>query len=245
MKQGPAATPDDSDAADAHDDAADETGPLRRCIVTGERLAKERMVRCAVDPDGAIVPDVAAALPGRGLWLTARRDIVALAIKKRAFDRAARRPVKVPADLADRIEALLAQRCRDGIGLARRSGHAVAGFEKVGQALRAGGIGLVLEASDGAANGRDKVAALAHGLGLSVVPMPALTAAELGAAFGREHVVHAALGSGALADRVRTDGARLAGFRETGSDMPISRDNRQFRREKANAAPDTGGADGV
>src|SRR3984885_4867341 len=139
----------------------DESGPIRRCIVTGERLAKERMVRCAVDPEGVIVPDVAAALPGRGLWLTARRDIVALAIKKRAFDRAAKRPVKVPADLADRIEALLAQRCRDGIGLARRSGHAVAGFEKVAHALRAGGVGLLLAASDGAENGRQKVAALA------------------------------------------------------------------------------------
>ena len=103
---------------------------------------RKAMVRCAVDPEGVIVPDVAAALPGRGLWLTARRDIVALAIKKRAFDRAAKRSVKVPEDLADRVEALLAQRCRDGIGLARRSGHAVAGFEKVGQAMRSGHHGL-------------------------------------------------------------------------------------------------------
>jgi len=191
----------------------DETGPIRRCIVTAERLAKERMVRCAVDPDGVIVPDVAAALPGRGLWLTARRDIVALAIKKRAFDRAAKRQVKVPADLADRIEALLAQRCRDGIGLARRSGHAVAGFEKVGQALRAGAVGLLLAASDGAENGRQKVAALARGLDLSVEVVAVLTAAELGTAFSRDHVVHAALGPGTLAERVRTDAARLAGFR--------------------------------
>src|SRR5579859_6206741 len=118
----------------------DESGPIRRCIVTGERLTKERMVRCAIAPDGLIVPDVAAALPGRGLWLTAQRDIVVLAIKKRAFDRAAKRQVKVSADLADRIETLLALRCRDGIGLARRSGHAVAGSEKVAQALRKGEI---------------------------------------------------------------------------------------------------------
>jgi hypothetical protein len=108
---------------------------------------------------------------------------------------------------------LLALRCRDGIGLARRAGKAVAGFEKVGQALRAGEIGLLLAASDGAENGRQKVAALARGLDLAVEVMAALTAAELGAAFGRDHVVHAAMGSGALADRVRVDGARLAGFR--------------------------------
>jgi predicted RNA-binding protein YlxR (DUF448 family)/ribosomal protein L30E len=194
-------------------DEADETGPIRRCIATGERLAKDGMVRCAVDPDGVIVPDVAAALPGRGLWLTARRDIIALALKKKGFDRAAKRQVKVPADLADRIEALLALRCRDGIGLARRAGHAVAGFEKVGQELRAGRVGLLLAASDGAENGRQKIAALARGLELGVEILTVLTAAELGAAFGRDHVVHAAMGPGALADRVRLDGARLAGFR--------------------------------
>jgi predicted RNA-binding protein YlxR (DUF448 family)/ribosomal protein L30E len=206
----------DKPAADilpAMPDEEEESGPIRRCIVSGERLAKERMVRCVVGPEGVVVPDVAAALPGRGLWLTARRDIVALATKKRAFDRAAKRSVKVPEDLADRIEALLAGRCRDAIGLARRSGRAVAGFEKVAQAVRSGQIGLLLAASDGAENGRRKVAGMARSLPIVAV----LTASELGAAFGREHVVHAALGSGPLADRVRLDGLRLAGFRDLGA----------------------------
>jgi len=191
-----------------------ETGPLRRCIVTGERLAKETMVRFVVGPDGAIVPDVGAALPGRGLWLTSRRDIVAVAVKKRAFDRAARRPVTMPADLADRIERLLAQRCREAVGLARRSGKAVSGFEKVGEAIRKGGVGLLLAASDGAEGGRQKIAALARDLPV----VDALDAAELGAAFGRDHVVHGAIGSGALAARLRVDAARLAGFRTPAGD---------------------------
>ena len=188
-----------------------ESGPLRRCIVTSERLAKETMVRCVVGPDGTIVPDVGAALPGRGLWLTSRRDIVATAVKKRAFDRAARRSVTVPADLADRIEMLLVQRCREAVGLARRSGKAVAGFEKVGQAIRKGGVGLLLAASDGAHDGRHKIAAMAPGLPV----MDRLDAAELGAAFGRDHVVPGAIGAGALAARLLLDSARLAGFRVT------------------------------
>jgi len=186
-----------------------ESGPLRRCIVTGERLAKETMVRCVVGPDGTIVPDVGAALPGRGLWLTSRRDILATAVRKRAFDRAARRSVTVPADLADRIEMLLVQRCREAVGLARRSGKAVAGFEKVGQAIRKGGVGLLLAASDGAHDGRHKIAGMAPGLPV----MDRLDAAELGAAFGRDHVVHGAIGAGALAARLLLDSARLAGFR--------------------------------
>jgi hypothetical protein len=40
-----------------------------------------------------------------------------------------------------------------------------------------------------------------------------LTAAELGGAFGHERIVHAAVGGGTLCDRLRTDLARLAGFR--------------------------------
>lgn len=190
-------------------DAEEETGPLRRCIVTGERRAKETMIRFVVGPDGALVPDVGSALPGRGLWLTAQRDILATALKKRAFDRAARRTVAVPSDLATLIETLLAVRCRDGIGLARRAGKAVAGFEKVKEALRAGPAGVLLTASDGAAGGRQKLAGLARG----VPEAMALTAAELGAAFGRDHTVHAVVAPGPLAVRLRTDMTRLAGFR--------------------------------
>jgi uncharacterized protein len=197
----------------APDDQADDTGPIRRCLVTGMRLRKERLVRFALDPDGVIVPDVAASLPGRGYWLEARREVVALAVKKRAFARAARRDVVIPADLADRVEALLALRCRDAIGLARRAGLAVAGFEKVAQALKAGGIGTLLCALDAAANGREKIAALARALGVDGEIIAVLNSAELGAAFGRDHIVHAALGRGALAERLRADARRLGGFR--------------------------------
>ena len=57
----------------------------RRCLVTGEVRPKAALVRFVVSPDGAIVPDIAERLPGRGLWLTARRDIVAAAVAKRLF----------------------------------------------------------------------------------------------------------------------------------------------------------------
>ncbi len=90
-------------------------------------------------------------LPGRGLWLTPRRDIVDSAVAKRLFARAARRPVVVPAGLADRVEALLARRCVDLIGLARRAGQAVAGFAKVEAALDKGEAAVLVEAADGAA----------------------------------------------------------------------------------------------
>ncbi len=81
--------------------------PQRRCIVTGEVRERAGLLRFVVGPDGVLVPDVEARLPGRGLWLTPRRDIVERAVAKRLFARAARGPVSVPAEFADRIEALL------------------------------------------------------------------------------------------------------------------------------------------
>jgi hypothetical protein len=108
--------------------------------------------------------------------LTPRRDIVDRAVAKRVFARVARRPVTAPPELADRIESLLARRCCDAIGLARRAGLAVAGFERVGEAVRRGRAGLLLFALDGAEGGRGKLPAVARDLPSARV----LTAAELG-----------------------------------------------------------------
>ena len=160
-------------------------------------------------PDGGIVPDVEARLPGRGLWLTPRRDIVERAVAKRIFARAARRSVSAPPGLADCIESLLARRCYDAIGLARRAGLAVAGFERVGDAVRRGQVGLLLVALDGAEGGHRKLTALGP-----VVPSArVLTAAELGGAFGRERTVHAAIAGGPLCRRLLLDLTRLVGLR--------------------------------
>jgi predicted RNA-binding protein YlxR (DUF448 family) len=53
-----------------------ETGPLRRCIVTRQRLPKEKMIRFVVGPDRRVVPDLAGRLPGRGIWLSACSDVI-------------------------------------------------------------------------------------------------------------------------------------------------------------------------
>jgi len=191
------------------DKPADEPATHRRCIATGELQERGALVRFVVAPDGELVPDVAARLPGRGLWLMPRRDIVDRAVAKRLFARAARRPISAPPGLADRVEALLAQRCCETLGLARRAGQAVAGFERVADAVRHGRVGLLVFALDAAEAGRRRVAAL----GRQVPVAGALTGAELGAAFGRDRVAHVAVAPGPFADRLAADMRRIAGFR--------------------------------
>ena len=194
--------------ADEHSEEA-LTGTSRRCLVTGAIRPKTELLRFVVDPQGQIVPDIAGKLPGRGLWVTAQRAIVSEASSKRVFARAAKAPVVVAEGFEDRVAALLVQRCIDILGLARRSGLAVAGFVRVKEALTAGKMALLVEATDAAADGQEKLAALAPSL-----PRVAwLDARELGVAFGREHTVHVALGKGRLADLFIAEARRLQGFR--------------------------------
>lgn len=196
-----------ADAASADEEGG---GPRRRCLVGGVTGPSEAMVRFVVAPDGTVVPDVAGRLPGRGFWLSARRDTVKTACAKRLFAKAARAQVTVAADLDVEVERLLARRCLDLLGMARRAGQAAVGFEKVRAHLRTAAAGVLLAAADGAADGRSKVAALAPD-----VPVIGLfTGAELGAALGRDHVVHAVVAPGAIADKLLVEAARLAGFRD-------------------------------
>ena len=158
-----------TEAAEQTIDDDAETGPLRRCIVTRERLPKEQMIRFVVGPDRTLVPDLTATLPGRGIWLSARWDVLETARAQgglgRAFARAARGPVIVPPDLPAVLEAALVRRIGELLGLARRAGQAVAGFDKAREWLRAGRGRLILQASDGSAAERDAVSQRRRGWG--------------------------------------------------------------------------------
>lgn len=190
------------------------TGPLRRCIVSGRHLPKEAMLRFVIGPEGGVVPDVNGRLPGRGFWLSAERDMIHTALEKNLFAKAARKRVSVSAGLADQAEGLLVRRCLDLIGMARRAGQVVAGFEKVKAMLRAGEAGVLLSAGDGAADGRSKLQALARG----VAVISLFSSAELAAALGRDHVVHVAVASGRLADVLLSEAARLQGLGRQGAE---------------------------
>jgi uncharacterized protein len=199
-----------ADLALEDDDALRE----RRCIVTGEALPESQLIRFVADPDDNIVPDVAAVLPGRGIWVSASRESLERAIAKKLFSRAAKAQVKAEPDLVDRTEAQLVARMSGDLGMARRSGAIMLGFDNVARALDGHPPPAVLvEAADGAADGRRKLAGSAAARGLKPVLVDVLTRAELSLALGRENVIHAALKSGRLQERLSFDAKRLNGIR--------------------------------
>lgn len=201
----------------------DREEPERRCLVTGETGPKAGLIRFVAGPDGQVVPDVLGKLPGRGFYVTASRPILEKA-RVGQFARAAKAPVSVPPDLVEAVERQLVRRVQDLVSLAKKGGEAVAGFEKVKEALAAAGEGggrgawrrvrVLLQASDGSERGKAKLWTPEGARYFSV-----LTGAELGHAFGRESVIHAALASGALANRVVEEAAKLRGLRESEPDQ--------------------------
>ncbi|RME66043.1 MAG: DUF448 domain-containing protein [Alphaproteobacteria bacterium] len=191
--------------------------PIRRCILTGARTGAEDLIRLVATPDGVLGADIDAKLPGRGAWVCADKGVLATAIAKGALAAKAARalrhegPLAVPADFAAQIDARLCARVLDRLGLERRAGRLVAGFEKTEALLAAGKAVLAIHASDAGADGVAKLTRLAAAQG---VPQLALfDRAQLSLALGRENVVHAALKAGAAVDRLLAAAARLARFR--------------------------------
>ncbi len=185
----------------------------RRDIVSGEVREEARLIRFVAGPDGFVVPDLGRRLPGRGIWVAADRPSVETAARKGLFSRAAKAKLNAAADLADTVQTLLERRCLDGLGLARREGVLISGFEKALAAIRNGKAAWLIEASDGAADGRNKLLAAARRASPEPELCGAFTVEQIGLATGGETVIHTVLLAGRTARRWTDEVRKLAGFR--------------------------------
>ncbi len=176
----------------------ERSAPVRQCALTRDRRAADELIRFVLDPEGQVVPDLKAKLPGRGVWVTATRAAVEQAAAKRVFARAFAAPVPADPDLAGRVEALLEQAALERLSLAAKAGLVTTGFAKVGEACRRGQVAVLLQASDAAAGGRDKIAAKAGGQQRATIVD--FTSDQLSLALGRSNVIHAALRDGGACD---------------------------------------------
>lgn len=181
---------------------------LRRCLVTRESLPKERLIRFCVSPEKTVVPDLAAKLPGRGIWVTADKDLVATACAKGLFAKAAHTKVTCPENMDELIRTLFVKRLQSLLGLAKKSGLVVSGFEKVAEALKKGRAVCLLEALDAASDGLEKLDRLR-----AEVPMiQVLTSEQVSEALGAGLCVHTALKSGGVTDLFVAEAGRFAAY---------------------------------
>jgi predicted RNA-binding protein YlxR (DUF448 family) len=214
-----------ADAAELDDGPRTKSGTERLCALTRQVKPIGELIRFVVGPDGSVVPDLKRKLPGRGLWITSSRAMVADAARRGVFARGFKRQVQVPPALAADIGALMARAVADALAMAAKAGEAVSGFTKVERSLTEGTAVALIHASDAAADGVRKLNAIARrsaettGIGDFTAGLPiidALSSDELDLALGRSNVIHAALLAGAAAKTVLVRSDTLTRFRNGG-----------------------------
>jgi predicted RNA-binding protein YlxR (DUF448 family) len=228
--------------------------PVRSCILTRTRDARDHLVRLALGPDGAIWPDVRAKAPGRGAWIGVTRAELDQAIAKKRLRGALMRAFKgaeftIPDDLSERIEVALRRNAMDRLGLESKSGALLSGSEKIAAAARSGQLAALYHAADASIDGNRKLDQ-AWRIGMDregsnlrglVLPMPRPI---LSLALGRENVVHIGLTDRAAAKRVSDALDRWLHF--IGPDLPLAPCEATSRGSSApensghDTAPDTG-----
>jgi uncharacterized protein len=179
------------------------------CIVTRAEAQEDGLLRFARSPAGEVTPDLAARLPGRGVWVSCSRAVLGEAIKRKAFGRGFDADCLVPEGLADEVGRQLRQQAVNHLSLARKAGEAVAGFTKVEEALRKGPVRLLLHVAGRGADGIEKLNRLRQS---GTMVSDSFQSDEMDLAFGRANVVHAAVAAGGLADRLVLCLRRIAEF---------------------------------
>ena len=187
---------------------APEEGSLRRCIVSGKSYPKEELLRFCVSPSGELVADFGCKLPGRGIWVRCDIEVLRTAMTKGLFAKAAGGKVTYPDDFAERVDGLFIRRCCDLLGVAKKAGLVVSGFDKVSEALRKGKLAWLLEAEDGSSDGREKLLRLSKGLPV----LRFLTSDETAHALGRELSIHTGLNPGGATDNFIAEAKRCMAF---------------------------------
>jgi predicted RNA-binding protein YlxR (DUF448 family) len=170
------------------------------CMVTGEVLPIAQMIRFVISPNHTIIADLTQKLPGVFVWVSADRGILKKAIWRNSFAGTTRQNVQIPDNLLESIETGLARLSMQTLSMAKRAGELCFGFTKVDEALRSHTAAVYVVASDAKENGREKLERLAIFQNLPVLDN--WSSAELSAAIGEENVIHVALATGGLTQKL-------------------------------------------
>ena len=121
----------------------------RRCLVCGEPRPREALIRFVLGPDNSVYPDLAEKLDGRGVWISANKSYLQMAVSKKLFNKGFGKSVKIPSDLVEIVESGLTKRVLDLLSLANKSGAIETGFDKIKEASAKENFAFMIEANDG------------------------------------------------------------------------------------------------
>jgi predicted RNA-binding protein YlxR (DUF448 family) len=202
---------------------------VRMCAVTRRVSPIEELIRFVISPAGQVVADVKRKLPGRGLWISASRRLVAEAVRRNHFSRGFRRTVHVAPSLPGDTESLLVRAAIEGLAVAAKAGEVVSGFTKVETALQQHQAMALIHAADGASDGIRKLDAIlrqntdkaSESPGIPVIAV--LKSEHLDLALGRSNVIHAALLAGSAGKTFLSRSQLLVRYRMADDDRTAGR----------------------
>ncbi|OYU89089.1 MAG: DNA-binding protein [Bradyrhizobiaceae bacterium PARB1] len=217
-----------------------KSGTERMCVVTRRVRPIDELIRFVLSPTGEPVPDLKRKLPGRGMWVSASHKAVAEAVKRNLFARGFKKNVKPSADLADETDKLMLRGVIEALAMVAKAGQVVSGFTKVEDALRRNTAGILLHATDGAADGIRKLDGIARqnaafGDETDLLPIISLLKSdELDLALGRSNVIHAAVLTGPAGKTFLSRSQNLVRYRMADADI-----NASAKTSLTHASPDT------
>jgi predicted RNA-binding protein YlxR (DUF448 family) len=192
----------------------------RFCAATASVRPVDEMIRFVLAPDGVVLPDLKRCLPGRGLWVTATKAALKIAISRKAFARGFKRPVTASPDLIDTTETLLEKGALAALAVAHKAGRVAIGYAKTEAALERGFVAALLHAAEAAPDGAGKLNALARRgedpAGAKIAIIDGFASTQLDLALGRSNVIHAAVLGGRESETFRVRVERLGHFRTGG-----------------------------
>ncbi len=79
--------------------------PLRKCVVTQERLPKKDLLRIVKNNEGEVFVDLSSKANGRGAYIKKDVEVLEKAIKNKSLERALE--CEIPANVYDRIRKII------------------------------------------------------------------------------------------------------------------------------------------
>ena len=180
----------------------------RKCIVTGEILNKEDLLRFVVLEDNTVVPDFKKKLPGKGVYVKNAKTLLKKAINNNLFSKTLKKTIKTNDELISQVENLLFKQALNSISLARKAGVMISGMDKVKEVLKKNNVAFLLEAQDAGADGHNKIMSLAK----NIEVFNLFKIEELDKELAKDNTVHLAFIKSTMANSVRETLVRLTSF---------------------------------
>ena len=79
--------------------------PLRKCVVTQERLPKKDLLRVVKNNEGEVMVDLSSKANGRGAYIKKDLSVLELAMKNKSLERALE--CEIPTSVYERIRFII------------------------------------------------------------------------------------------------------------------------------------------